>query len=55
MSDKKQGKQDSLEYKYLYIEDCLPNLPKVDEEDTNDDQRGVVIIDMFENTEVDSH
>lgn len=55
MSNKRLCKQDSFEYKYLYIEDYIPNRPKVDEEDENDDKRGVVIIDVFDNTEVDSH
>jgi hypothetical protein len=54
MSRTKTGKKDSPEYKYLYIDDYIPNRLKVDEEEKDDDNRGIVIIDIFNNTEVDS-
>lgn len=44
----------SLEYKYLYLENPMPNR-KIEEEDKDDEDRGVIVIDIFDNnTEVDS-
>ena len=40
--------KETLEYKYLYIEDSFPIRPAVDEEEKEDEKRGVVVIDIFD-------